>query len=1042
MLVKLIAFLQWIQSSEKLKNRVDFLFSMLFLFVTAIGAYNFLQEILFQRNYGYYYDSYRDTTSWLFINQITENTFIFSITIFLLLSLIMIYVYGFYKRIVNREFSVVGLIVNSALPIFVGIILVVLYATEQNYIKWYIFVIGWIYAFSPYLLFLAGFPKINVGKSKFILDMYKKYIIAFLIGFAVFVVLFFLGNFQFHYMRFSHIVTYLSLIIIPYSIIIWLILTYAWTTLEKMDERSWRNILRSWIVIAFLFLVIWLSPNWKTLVIDDRIDRAQTILGNEGNTKEWIKGASKVWFLKWALQAKFLEGNLYPNEKQLYTRLYDTSIESDIDSTLDADKYKARNSNATSMLARWENAKVELNFAKHESEILSDINAVKTTITYEFQNTTTSNQEVVFNVMLPNTESVMSDLHLGLNLEYTGTIAPRGAAAKVYQDSLRRNTDPALLEQTGPISYRLRVFPVTSTSDSKTQWRQRVQFTYISPLSTDGILTIVPKTDVINLKLTEKSEIFTRVIEGSKVISQDSQSGDDIQILTEWQKNALPSSIGGKSYNTYCSVNDYPNIDITPFKTSEKKLTKNIVFFDISKSVGEKSGIKKRYQSLINAWKNNWVSLDIFTYNFDIYSHGYTLDNIDFWWTTDMSKIIDYIDRNNISNTNIVIITDDNSFEQANEEIKSIDYKKLKSNKISIIQVGEKIRTLKTEITKAVLATDGSMMVMNEKWDLSEAVKNIFVEQKTPEQCENYNWSSMSFLGVLQGYEDGRMVIGNTLSFTWNIRKEKDFYKEYKYNQHSFDSLSSYGEWEPLISALIEDSILKWEEYEIQNIYFDARWSIILPSWYTDWWLLTFDHSSNTVIFQIYQNSKVIKDVRKQLTSKDIEDLWEKAFFEDSEEMITKTDNDLLETIAKTTHIVTQATSLIALESDNQRADLERYSQQEDKYDTTYQNFTNESSRDFDRGSFSTMNIEDGFSPAVEANLMWSSENLFWEESSIEWSSLSAQTSTDSYNLDMGSNSNGRFIKYIIASLFFPLIAWFILRRKQKGKETAKEETV
>jgi hypothetical protein len=1009
---------------------------MLFLFVTAIGAYNFLQENLFQSSYRYNYDFNPYTTNWLFRSVLTENSFIFFLTIFLLLSLIMIYVYGFYKRIVDREFSVIGLIVNSALPIFVGIILVVLYATEQNYIKWYIFVIGWIYAFSPYLLFLAGFPKINVGKSKFILDLYKKYIIAFLIGFSVFIVLFFFGNFQFHYLRFSQIVTYLSLIIIPYSIVIWLILTYAWTTLEKMDERSWRNILRSWIVIAFLFLVIWLSPNWKTFVIDDRIDRAQTILGNEGNTKEWVKGASKVWFLKWALQAKYLEGNLYPNERRLYTRLYDTSIESDIDGTLDADKYKARNSNATSMLAREENAKVELNFAKHESEILSDINAVKTTITYEFQNTTTSNQEVVFNLMLPNAESVMTDLHLGLNLEYTGTIAPRGAAAKVYQDSLRRNTDPALLEQTGPISYRLRVFPVTSTSDSKTQWRQRVQFTYISPLSTDGILSIVPKTDVINLKLTEKSEIFTRVIEGSKVMSQDSHSGDDIKLLTEWQKNTLPSSIGGKSYNAYCSVNNYPNIDISPFKTSEKKLTKNIVFFDISKSVGETSGIKKRYQSLIDAWKNNWVSLDIFTYNFDIYSHGYTLDNIDFWWTTDMSKIIDYIDKNNISNSNIVIITDDNSFEQANEEIKSIDYKKLKSNRISIIQVGEKIRSLKTEITKAVLATDGSMIVMNEKWDLSEAAKNIFVEKKTPEQCENYSWSSMSFLGVLQGYEDGRMVIGNTLSFTWNIRKEKDFYREYKYNQRDFDSLSSYGEWEPLINALIEDSILKWEEYELQNIYFDASWSIILPSWYTDWWLLTFDHTSNTVIFQIYQNSKVIKDVRKQLTNKDIEDLWEKAFFEDSEQMITKTDNEILETIAKTTHIVTQATSLIALENDNQRADLERYSQQEDKYDTTYQNFTNESSSNFEWRSNTR------FDSLIDVEIKWSSASIFWEESAMEFSSLSAQTSADNYNLAMGSNTSGRFIQYVIALLLFPLIAWFILRRKLKGKETAKEETV
>ncbi len=35
--------------------------------------------------------------------------------------------------------------------------------------------------------------------------------------------------------------------------------------------------------------------------------------------------------------------------------------------------------------------------------------------------------------------------------------------------------------------------------------------------------------------------------------------------------------------------------------------------------------------------------------------------------------------------------------------------------------------------------------------------------------------------------------------------------------------------------------------------------------------------------------------------------------------------------------------SLIALENDQQRRDLERYSNQEDKYDTSYQNFDNTS---------------------------------------------------------------------------------------------------
>lgn len=125
------------------------------------------------------------------------------------------------------------------------------------------------------------------------------------------------------------------------------------------------------------------------------------------------------------------------------------------------------------------------------------------------------------------------------------------------------------------------------------------------------------------------------------------------------------------------------------FTQAEKKLTKNIVFFDTSKSVEKKSDIKKRYQSLIDAWKNNGVSLDIFTYNFEIYPSGYSLDTLEFWGTTDMSKIIDYIDQNNISDANIVIVTDDNSYEQANGEIKTINYEKIGSNRISLIQVGE-----------------------------------------------------------------------------------------------------------------------------------------------------------------------------------------------------------------------------------------------------------------------------------------------------------------------------------------------------------------
>jgi len=167
------------------------------------------------------------------------------------------------------------------------------------------------------------------------------------------------------------------------------------------------------------------------------------------------------------MKESFLESRLY--QKDLYAKIFDQSIESDIEDDVDVNKYKSWNSNATNMLARGENAKVMLNFAKHESEIKSDIGVMETTVTYEFQNTDTQNQEVIYSIELPNADSAMTELRLGLNLELTGTLAPRGAAERVYTDSLRRNIDPALLEQTSPTTYRLRVFPVLSRNDTKTQ---------------------------------------------------------------------------------------------------------------------------------------------------------------------------------------------------------------------------------------------------------------------------------------------------------------------------------------------------------------------------------------------------------------------------------------------------------------------------------------------------------------------------------------------------------------------------------------------
>lgn len=908
MIPKLIAFLQWIESSEKPKKWFDYFFSFGFTISSITILYNILTETIFKRNY-YSYD--RDFTNIIYFNQdIWNNIWLLLLTILFLWAILMTYVYGIYKKITQKDFSIVRIIMNGVLPLSVGILVILSMAENTSNIPWYTQLFAGLYAFSPFVLFFSGFKRLNTGIGARIMNLYKRYIVSFLIGLAIFILLWISGESlsELRYADVSEIILMVFAFICGYSFGVWFILTYAWMELEDdISEIAWKNILRASIAIAFVFVFIWISPDWKQAYIENRINSARAILSENGETKIWLTEASNIWFLEWALKERYIAGRTYNWEKELYAKLYDTSIESSIESEVDADKYKAHNSNATSMIARGDNAKVELNFAKHESEILSDIHAVKTVITYEFQNTATTNQEVVFSIVLPNAESAMTDLRLGLNLEYMGIIAPRGAAAKVYQDSLRRNTDPALLEQTGPITYRLRVFPVPSTLDSKTQWRQRVQFTYVSPLGED-VITLIPKTDILNLKLNKKSEILTRVTEWDKALVQNSKSGDDMSLLSRWKSEKL-NITPGKSYQNYCSTNTYPTIDIDQLRATEKKLSKNIVFFDTSKSVGKKSDIKKRYQSLIDVWKNNGVSLDIFTYNFEIYPGGYTLDDLEFWGTTDMSKIINYIDQNNIRDANIVIVTDDNSYEQVRSEIKTIDYKKLWSNRISLIQVGEKVRTLKTEITKSILATDGAMIIINEETPLSESVKNIFTTKKSIEVCENYTGSSSSALQSIQGYNDGRKVY----------------------------------------------------------------------------------------------------------------------------------DNANAEEIAKTAHIINQSVSLIALESDKQRNDLERYSQGSDKYDTNYENFSNENNapQTWSRSS-SPFGWNSITTSSVSSNDLFSSDKVSTKSGMNESSTLLRSWSISSWS------NRSWILQYIVVIIGFPLIAWFVLRRKPKIKklEWTEDETM
>ena len=86
-----------------------------------------------------------------------------------------------------------------------------------------------------------------------------------------------------------------------------------------------------------------------------------------------------------------------------------------------------------------------------------------------YQNQTGQNQEVVYYISLPES-AVINGVWLGESADrekrYTYQVAPRGAAQALYRSEVRRQVDPALVEQIGPRQYRLRIFPVPPLSQT------------------------------------------------------------------------------------------------------------------------------------------------------------------------------------------------------------------------------------------------------------------------------------------------------------------------------------------------------------------------------------------------------------------------------------------------------------------------------------------------------------------------------------------------------------------------------------------------
>jgi putative PEP-CTERM system integral membrane protein len=135
-----------------------------------------------------------------------------------------------------------------------------------------------------------------------------------------------------------------------------------------------------------------------------------------------------------------------------------------------------------------------------------------------YQNQTYDSQEVVYSFSLPQS-AVITGVWLGnssdVSMRFPFTVSTRGAAQKVYTEQVRRNVDPALLEQIGPNSYRLRAFPVLAGKDRPLH----LWMTYQVLQTKDGIP--LPQ-------LSEKRNIFwtkdTKRLHNGKVVKQSPDS--------------------------------------------------------------------------------------------------------------------------------------------------------------------------------------------------------------------------------------------------------------------------------------------------------------------------------------------------------------------------------------------------------------------------------------------------------------------------------------------------------------------------------------
>ncbi len=208
-----------------------------------------------------------------------------------------------------------------------------------------------------------------------------------------------------------------------------------------------------------------------------------------------------------------------------------------------------------------------------------------------YENSTPEDQEIFYSFSLPESAAI-TGLWLGTAEEpklFPHVVSPRGAAQQVYNDEVARAefqqaTDPALLEQVGPRQYRLRVFPIPSSTATGNR-----------AVRDPGELDLTMTYDVVaqpNVgwplpQLSEKRNIFWTKKTEHKRDSRTVQLGED-----EWFESELPVQQKPKLESHQIRFAEGFRVVAAPLTNQEKQLPSGkrlAVVVDSSYSMGNQT---------------------------------------------------------------------------------------------------------------------------------------------------------------------------------------------------------------------------------------------------------------------------------------------------------------------------------------------------------------------------------------------------------------------------------------------------------------------